>query len=233
MRREELTERSPIRLLDRSIHGGLGRGNLGVVIARPGIGKTAFLVGVAMDVLMRGGKVLHVSLDQTMDQVRHYYDDIFMELAHSQSLEDVWRARAEIERDRRIVCYLEDTFTIGKLAQAVSFWKEHGDFVPAMIVVEGFEFAAVQESDLVELRETASACDAELWMSAVTTRSAERNERGIPEPLAHIEGRLDVVLSMAHDGQGVHVALHKDHDSAQVPDLKLALDPRTMLIIKE
>lgn len=233
MRREELTERSPIRVLDRSIHGGLGRGNLGVVIARPGIGKTAFLVGVALDVLMRGGKVLHVSLDQTMDKVRDYYDDIFMELAHSQSLEDVWRARAEIERDRRIVCFFEDTFSVDKLSQAVSFWKEHGDFVPAAIVIEGFEFAGVEESELAKLREIACGCDAELWMSAVTTRAAERNERGIPEPLAHLESGLDVVLSMAHDGQSVHVALHKDHDSTQVSELKLALDPRTMLIVKE
>ena len=53
MYRKELNERSPLRLLENSIHGGLGRGNLGVVVARHGVGKTAFLVGVALDDLLR------------------------------------------------------------------------------------------------------------------------------------------------------------------------------------
>ena len=50
MHRKEINERSPMRVLEQSIHGGLGRGNLGVVVARHGVGKTAFLVGVALDV---------------------------------------------------------------------------------------------------------------------------------------------------------------------------------------
>ena len=49
MHRKELNERSPLRVLEKSIHGGLGRGNLGVVIARHGVGKSAFLVGYGLD----------------------------------------------------------------------------------------------------------------------------------------------------------------------------------------
>ena len=49
MHRKDLNERSPVRVLEASIHGGLGRGNIGVVIARHGVGKTPFLVGVALD----------------------------------------------------------------------------------------------------------------------------------------------------------------------------------------
>ena len=63
MHRKELNERSPLRVLEKSIHGGLGRGNVGVIVARKGVGKTAFLVGVALDDLMRDRKVLHVSLN--------------------------------------------------------------------------------------------------------------------------------------------------------------------------
>ena len=62
MYRKELNERSPLRLFEHSIHGGLGRGNVGVVVARHGIGKTAFLVGIALDDAMRGRKVLHARL---------------------------------------------------------------------------------------------------------------------------------------------------------------------------
>src|SRR4029077_2202291 len=57
--REELNENNPLRLFAHSLHRGLGRGNIGVVVARHGIGKTAFLVGIALDDAMRGRKVLH------------------------------------------------------------------------------------------------------------------------------------------------------------------------------
>ena len=57
MHRKELNERSPLRVLEESIHGGLGRGNVGVIVARKGVGKTAFLVGVALvlDILSWSG----------------------------------------------------------------------------------------------------------------------------------------------------------------------------------
>ena len=64
MHQKEINERSPLRVLEQSIHGGLGRGNIGVIVARHGVGKTAFLVGVALDDLMRGRSVLHVSMEQ-------------------------------------------------------------------------------------------------------------------------------------------------------------------------
>ena len=83
MHQKDLSERSPLRVLDQSIHGGLGRGNIGVVVARHGVGKTAFLVGVALDELMRGRNVLHVSLDQTAERVRAYYDEIFAAVSYT------------------------------------------------------------------------------------------------------------------------------------------------------
>ena len=66
---KELTERSPMRVFENSIHGGLGAGNLGVVVARHGMGKTAFLVDIALDDLLRGRKVLHVD-DRPDDRAR-------------------------------------------------------------------------------------------------------------------------------------------------------------------
>ncbi len=52
MYRKEVNERSPMRVFESSIHGGLGRGNVGVVVARPGVGKSALLVQLALDDLM-------------------------------------------------------------------------------------------------------------------------------------------------------------------------------------
>ena len=81
MYKKFLTARSPLRLLEKGLHGGLGKGNLGLVVAGHGVGKSSFLVGVALDDLIRGDHVLHVVLDQTVAHTRDYYDTVFEDLA--------------------------------------------------------------------------------------------------------------------------------------------------------
>ena len=76
-----LNARSPMRLLEKGLHGGLGPGNLGIVLAGHGVGKGSVLVGVALDELLRSGNVLHVSLNHPVAHVRAHYDTVFEDLA--------------------------------------------------------------------------------------------------------------------------------------------------------
>ena len=58
----EIISKSPIRVFEESINGGLGRGNLGVLTSRQGVGKTACLVHLAIDKILRGeniGTIVH------------------------------------------------------------------------------------------------------------------------------------------------------------------------------
>lgn len=233
MHRKDLNERSPLRVLEKSIHGGLGRGNLGVVVARAGVGKTAFLVGVAMDDLFRGKKVVHIALDQPVDRVREYYHEIFDDLARTTQLEDPEAERVAMRRNRNIHSYLDGTFSPAKLREDLVLLRDHVDFVPVAVIVDGYDFEKATLDEVRDLKGIASEFDVEMWLAAVTHRDSPRNERGIPEPVAHVEEAISVVLAMAHDGTTVHVGLMKDHDNPKISDLKLALDPRTMLLVEE
>jgi len=231
--RKDLNERSPLRVFEKSIHGGLGRGNIGVAVGRAGVGKTAFLVGVALDDLMRGRKVLHVALNQPVEKIRGFYDEIFNDLAKSSGLTDVDRERLEMERNRNIHTYIGNAFSIPRLREGIAFLREHAHFQPDAVIIDDYDFGSAQPGDIGELRAVAKELDAEMWMSAVTHRDAHRNERGIPEPLARLEESVDVIVSMAHDGRAVHVRLLKDHDNPEVSELSIALNPTTMLLIQE
>src|SRR4051794_34561518 len=145
---KELNERNPWRLFEDSIHGGLGAGNIGVVVARHGIGKTAFLVGIALDDAMRGRKALHVALDKTVDHVREFYDEIFMDLAHSAHLEDLASERLEMERNRMIHTYVGNTFNVDKLRQSITFLREVAHFEPACLILQGFDFERATLADM-------------------------------------------------------------------------------------
>jgi hypothetical protein len=233
MYRKELNERNPLRLFEHSIHGGLGRGNIGVVVARHGIGKTAFLVGIALDEAMRGRKALHVSLDKTVDHVREFYDEIFMDLAHSAHLEAIPAERLAMERNRMIHTYAGKSFTIHKLRHSINFLKEYAHFDPACLILQGYDFERATVADIEGFRQLASEFDVEMWMSAVTHRGNRLNENGIPEPLAKLATAISVIVQMVDERDGVHLSLLKDHDNPNVAKLTLSLDPSTMLLVKK
>ena len=228
---KELNERNPLRLFEHSINGGLGAGNIGVVVARPGIGKTAILVGIALDDAMRGRKALHVSLDKTVDHLREFYDEIFMDLAHSAHLENIPAERLEMERNRIIHTYAGKSFTIDKLRHSINFLKENAHFDPACLIVQGFDFERATLADMEAFRQLAGEFNVEMWMSAQTHRGAPSNEHGIPEPVAKLASAIAVIVQMADHSDGVHLSLLKDHDNPDVAKLTLALDPSTMLLV--
>lgn len=230
---KELNERNPLRLFEHSIHGGLGRGNIGVVVARHGIGKTAFLVGIALDDAMRGRKVLHVSLDKTVDHVREFYDEIFMDLAHSAHLDDLPSERLEMERNRILHTYAGKSFTIPKLRHSINFLKEYARFSPECIILEGFDFERGTTEDADAFRQLATDFNVELWMSAVTHRGVPLNAHGVPEPLAKLAASIAVIVQMTDENDGVQLSLLKDHDNPDVAKLRLALDPSTMLLVNK
>ena len=141
MYRKFLNARSPLRLLEKGLHGGLGPGNLGVVLAGHGVGKTSFLVGVALDELLRSGHVLHVSLEHTVQHVRAYYDTIFESLAATTHLEDEAQVHREIDRLRSIRVYPDHVLTAAKLRDAVKVQVD-ADAKPSVVIVEGLNFTA-------------------------------------------------------------------------------------------
>jgi KaiC/GvpD/RAD55 family RecA-like ATPase len=77
MVKKEITEKSPLRKLESAVHGGVGKGNIGVIASKKGIGKTACLVHIATDKMMNDKHVIHVSYSSRVDHIISWYEDIF------------------------------------------------------------------------------------------------------------------------------------------------------------
>ncbi len=229
----DIHERSPLRVLDRHIHGGLGRGNLGVVCAGAGAGKTAFLVGLALDVLLRGCKALHVALDQPVDRVRNYYDEILAELVRRENLENPTEARLRVERNRRIHTYQEHTFTVDALSRTLAHLRAHTDVHPDLIVVDGYDWSAGSEPEIAALKDLARTEEAVLWMAATIDKDAPvSHPAGYPEPVARFEALCDVLLRLKGAGGTVHLSLLKGPGGAETGAVGLDLDPATLLLVR-
>ncbi len=229
MYKKFLNARSPLRLLERGLHGGLGAGNVGVVLAGHGVGKTSFLVGVALDDLLRGQKVLHITVDQTVAHLRAFYDTVFDELAASAHLEDEARVHVDVDRLRSIRAYPPDAFDTDKLREAVKLESEAGN-PPAAIVVEGFEATSLPAEAVSGLKALAAELGAEAWVSL---GCAQERIDGIPDSVKALGDEVSVVLALEPGQDAVRLRALKDHDNPDVEKLHVALDPRSLLLVRD
>jgi hypothetical protein len=223
-----LTARSPVRALEKGLHGGLGKGNLGLVLAGHGIGKTSFLVGVALDELLRGGHVLHVAIDQTVAHTRAHYDTLFEELASNARLEDAPVVHADVDRRRSIRAVTSGSFGAVKLREAVKIQQETGS-APVLVILENFDAARASKGELAEMKSLAQEIGAEIWLSVACP--GEKVD-GLPGALGKARDAFGVILALEPEGKSVALRALKDHENPDVSALRVALDPRTLLLTR-
>jgi len=226
--RKFLNARSPLRLLEKGLHGGLGPGNLGVVVGGPGVGKASFLVGVALDELLRSGRVLHVSMVHTVSHIRDHYDIVFEELAASAHLENGPQVHGEIDRNRSIRVYPKNALTMAKLRDAVKVESDVSG-QPSMVVIEGLDFKTASRQDFADLKALASELAAEVWLSI---SSKKEQIAQLPASIQRVEDLVSVVLALEPGEDTVLLRALKDHDNPDLTNLHVALDPKTLLLTR-
>jgi len=226
--RKFLNARSPMRLLEKSLHGGLGPGNLGVVVAGHGVGKKSFLIGVALDELLRSGRVLHVSMAHTVSHIRDHYDTVFEELASTAHLENEAQVHADIDRNRSIRVYPRNALTTAKLREAVKV-ESATTGPPSLIVIEGLDFETTSREDFVDLKELAGEFAAEIWLSIA---SNDEQVKQLPPSVERVEDLVSVALALEPSDDAVLLRALKDHDNPDLSELHVAIDPKTLLLTR-
>lgn len=225
--------RSPRKLLERDGHPGPGPGNLALVLARAGVGKTAFLVGIGIDALLAGQKVLHVSLESTVDKVRDWYDDVLREmLTRDGKLEQREVLQLELERRRHIHTYLDGSFAIERLSQALELLTTVMHFVPDVILFDDIDIddERVDPDAVAAVKAMANEIGAELWMTCHTHREEPALPGHLPPPADRLEHLTDLAFRL--DSHDAKVRLHvlKDQQRMLDEDLHILLDPQTLLL---
>ena len=223
---------SPLKILEQSSRKGLGPGNLGVLIARAGVGKTACLIHVALDRIFRGEKLIHVSLEEGPEKVTAYYNVIYFDLLKALNLSDSDEYRMRIDRNRMILAYLNQSFALDRLESNLRNLAERLDFRPNTLIIDGLDFEKAGRNMLEGLIKMGRAFGTEIWLSALSHRHiTETNERGIPQPCAAVDDLLSIIIQLVPEPSGIFLRLLKDHDKSGDPDISVKLDPNTFLAL--
>jgi hypothetical protein len=223
---------SPLRLLEKSSQRGLGRGNLGVLIARAGVGKTACLIHIAFDKLFRKEKMVHVSLEDNPEKVTSYYNVIFYDLVKALEIDNENDIRMLVEGNRMILAYLNQSFEVDRLRKNLQNLSEHIHFKPDALIIDGLDFEKVDRAFFEDLKGTASDFQVEIWFSALSHRHiTDVNERGVPYPCNRIDDLFNVIIQLQPTQTGVYLKLLKDHEMTISQEASVRLDPNTFLAL--
>jgi hypothetical protein len=223
----ELIQRSPMRIFEKSIHGGLKAGEIGVIASPSGIGKTSVLVQIALDKLLQGKKVIHVSFTQHTGYVLAWYEDIFDEFILKQDLENAREIKNDIVKNRVLMNFSQDGVTWDQILRSLRAMIVEGGFKAGHLIIDGFDFLKMDRERLSGVKAFAGELGLEVWYSCTVPG---QTGPAIPPLLSGLEDLIDSVVIMEPRADHIEFSVAKDRDAYNPPAMALKLDPKTLLI---
>jgi len=231
MVKEDVTFQNPIRILGRDADELLSAGRFGAILARAGVGKTAFLIQVALDYLIREKNVLHVSLNDPVDKVSLWYKEVFRNVTAKWSRLQSQECWETLLPHRFIMTFRAESFSVSTLDERLTDLSEQGVFEPQVVVVDGFRFDDASRDKLESLKaliESRSLC---AWYTVRTHRHDPPGPDGMPAPLKDVSDLFEAIIQLQPDGSEIHVNAVKGRPEKEEPP-QMLLDPSTLLVKK-
>lgn len=224
----DLVVNNPLRAL--GLDEADGKESTGLVMARAGLGKTAILVQFALDCMLLGNKVLHVSIGEGVDKTRTWYDDILALLTDGEKIETI----PEIMQNRMIMTFKESGFSKALFVERLEDLVKQGIYQPECLIIDGYDFENNSRASLEEFKTVMAEQGIKmLWFSAVSHRNDPRkSDAGVPAPCHEIDDLFDTVLLINPDGNEMNLDIIKCETGSIDPGSTLTLDPSTMLLKK-
>ncbi|MBW1615914.1 MAG: hypothetical protein JRJ49_05160 [Deltaproteobacteria bacterium] len=215
-----LVFKSPIELLGNIFENP----TFGAVLARAGVGKTAFLVQIAIDGLLKGKKTLHVTIGDSLEKASLWYEEAFKSIAGISGIK--WRdAEAVFEGflpKRFIMAFKAERFGMSIFMERLFELIQQNIFRPDLVIIDGFSFNN-EAKELEEFKKFAEEKKLQIWFALLTHRSKK-----MPDISSEGLKTFEKVVLLKPDNV-VNVEILK---GILDKDKKLILDPSTMLLTK-
>ncbi len=229
MLKKDLILRNPLWVMgyenDDILHGG----EFGAVLARAGVGKTAFLVQLSLNALLRGKNVLHISLEDPVNKVSLWYQEVFNLIAEQYKIDQINQLWESLLPHRFIMTFKVEGFSVPKLKERLLDLMEQNIFTPELMIVDGYPFEKADCRSLREYKDLVNSYEMPSWFTLRTHRHEDSGADGFPLRLAQVANLFEVAIQLMPIGKEIHVKAVKGAESFS-EHLDLRLDPSTMLI---
>ena len=231
MVKSEIIKKSPLRILEKSLQGGLKKGEIGVLASKKGVGKTACLVHIAADRLFQGKYVIHVSYASRVDYIINWYEDIFKEIAKKQKIEPSLEVHNEIIKNRVIMNFNQQGTRTEQVLKSIEALIRQGDFAADTLIVDGFDFSKSAPEDFGRFKDFAQKAGVEIWFSAsLKDKKPLFDKKGYPAALKNFVEKIDVLLTLKYRDHFIRLDVVKNREYPTSGKPPLRLDPTTFLM---
>jgi len=231
MLKEEFITKSPVRILENSIEGGLKPGEIGVVASKKGIGKTSVLVQLALDKLIRGEKVIHISFNTHTSYVISWYENMFNELARRKNLENIDDVKEELVRNRVIMNFTQEGVLVEQILRSVKALIVEGGFDAKTIIVDGYDFTKSSVEHFQKIKAFVTEMGLQIWYSCTMTGEEPLvDKHNVPFCLREFIDLISVLILLEPMTDYIHFKVVKDHERLNLHELSLKLDAKSLLI---
>ncbi|MEA3429364.1 MAG: cytoplasmic protein, partial [Thermodesulfobacteriota bacterium] len=199
----------------------------GAVLARAGVGKTAFLVQIAIGALLQDKNVLHISLNTPVDKVSLWYKEVLGNLVKQGKTDRPWES---ILPHRFIMTFKVEGFSVPKLEERLTDLIKQNIFSPDMVVIDGLPFDESTQESLPALKALAKKHSMHVWFAVRIHRHEQQGTDNMPAPFSSkAAGLFDVAIQLKPEGKEIHAHFLKG-SAESVEQPALLLDPSTMMI---
>jgi len=169
--------------------GGLGPGELGVVVAPSGVGKTWILTAIGAEAVRRGLSVVHYTMELSEHYVGARYDTVFTQIPSADLKEKKELVKSKIKnlRGKLLIKYFPPKgVTVKKLQQHIEKMTTM-DNKPDVIIVDYADLLLSRSSKsdstyqeqggvYIDLRGMSGELEIPIWTASQTNRSAIDSE---------------------------------------------------------
>jgi hypothetical protein len=233
MVKQELIQRSPVRVFEQSIKGGLKTGEIGVIASPNGIGKTSVLVQIALDKLLQAQKVIHVSFTQHNDYVMVWYENIFEEFIKKQDVENLSEVKDDLVKNRVLMHFNQAGMSGDQILRSLKAMIQEGGFKAQALIIDGFDFTQGSREDLAKVKAFAQELGLSVWYSCnVPEGVSSYMDQKIPLIIKDYLDLLEVIIVLEPKPDHIALSVSKVRDACPAEAPALRLDPRTLLILE-
>lgn len=226
----DLLKNSPIRTFDKAIGGALGKGNLGVIVSKKGIGKTACLVHLATDKMFQGENIVHVAFSNNVDDVTTWYKEIFKQVSSLSNITDTLTTYEEMLSHRTIMNFSKDT-SLKNILSSLDALISNALKADA-VFFDSFALTLASDEDIKLIKEFAKKLNVEAWFAVSPVReNVVIDEYGVPNTLEPYKKDIDVLVGLKMDEKTDKIRMSIIKSPSQSKDIQsVMLNPATMLI---
>ncbi|MBU1342824.1 MAG: hypothetical protein KKE44_25685 [Proteobacteria bacterium] len=207
-------------------------GKFGAVLSRAGVGKTSFLVQIALTQLLSDEKILHVSLDDPMDKINLRYKEGYTNIIDSVGYIDPQKALRlweDIRTNKVGISYNESTFDTEKIRDYLKSFKKADLTLPSIMIIDGLNFDNDVSTILEDLQKLNQEFSVFIWFSMKNHREEQLCEDGFPIQLETYKDKFDKAVLLQPVEDKIEAVILKDGDRT---DHRHLLDPATMMIVE-